>query len=214
MNPKQARASSRSDRLLPLAAPVVGLLDKPWAKSRQESRSCWSLECAGSLESRAIIPAIASNGDLLPANLSSAEVTRWLRSSLSEMSDACQDNILRISSHSLKATLILSWTAKVDVGRDNQTLLGYHSLGVNRSSLDYSRDALSGPLRRLADVLSLVSSGRFDPDDTRSGEVAQGFSGKLRATATWLRAAGFTAGHNSGVFQRLWWQRRSAQQCF
>ena len=172
LNPKQARASSRSNKLLPLAAPVLGLLDKPWAKSWQESRLRWSLECAGTVESSPIIPAIASNGDLLPASLSSAEVTRWLRSILSEMSDACQDNILRISSHSLKATL-LSWTAKVDVGWDNQTLLGYHSLGVNRSSLNYSRDALSGPLRRLVDVLSLVSSGRFDPDDTRSGRWRQ-----------------------------------------
>ena len=100
--------------------------------------------------------------------MTSAEVTRWLRAILSQDPRANQDHLLQLTSHSLKVTL-LSWTAKVFVGWDNQTLLGYHSLGVNKSALSYSRDALSGPLRELEKVLTLVRAGQFDPDDTRSG---------------------------------------------
>ena len=52
---------------------------------------------------------------------------------------------------------------------DDQTLFGYHSLGLNKSSLNYSRDALSGPLRRYDRILEKIRSGLFNPDDTRSG---------------------------------------------
>ena len=53
---------------------------------------------------------------------------------------------------------------------DGRAVALVHSLGVNRS---YSRDALSGPLRCLDNVLFLVRLGRFDPDDTRSGRWRQ-----------------------------------------
>ena len=95
-----------------------------------------------------LLPALGAHRCLLPAYLSSTEATRWLRAILGHDKQADQDKILQLSSRSLKATL-LSWTAKVGVSGDNQTLLGYHSLGVSRSALTYSRDALCGPLRDL-----------------------------------------------------------------
>ena len=48
-------------------------------------------------------------------------------------------------------------------------MLGYRNLGVNQTTLVYSRDALSGPLRALCALLHQVRSGQFDPDNTRSG---------------------------------------------
>ena len=168
LNPKQSRAASQGNRLLPMAAPVLGLEERPWALSWTSARQAWGLTCAGDLADDFILPAMSANGRLLQAHLTSAEVTRWLRAILSQDPRANQDHLLQLTSHSLKVTL-LSWTAKVFVGWDNQTLLGYHSLGVNKSALSYSRDALSGPLRELEKVLTLVRAGQFDPDDTRSG---------------------------------------------
>ena len=43
----------------------------------------------------------------------------------------------------------------------------------------YSRDALSGPLRALCELLHQVKTGAFDPDSTRSGRWLQ-----ASATAT------------------------------
>ena len=60
------------------------------------------------------------------------------RAILSQDKQADQDKILQLSSHSLKATL-LSWTAKVGIVWDNQTLIGYHVLLVSRSALTDSQ---------------------------------------------------------------------------
>ena len=49
-----------------------------------------------------------------------------------------------------------------------QTLLAHHSTGA-WSTLAYSRDALSGPLRKLESLLHQVRTGKFCPDSTRSG---------------------------------------------
>ena len=87
--------------------------------------------------------------------MSSRDFSRWLRALLSRQ-------------HSMKATL-LSWSAKANLPQDSQSLLGYHSLGSNLSTLSYSRDALAGPLRELEDLLQCVRDGRFLPDSTRSG---------------------------------------------
>ena len=168
LNPKQAKASSKSNRLLPLVAPARGLLETPWAQAWQDARTALSLPCSGKLQDSALFPALAANGSLLPAALSSSEVGRWLRALLSQDPQVDQDRVLKLRSHSLKVT-VLSWCAKAGIDQDSQTLLGYHSLGINKSSLVYSRDALSGPLRHLEKVLQDIRQGKFDPDDTRSG---------------------------------------------
>ena len=74
----------------------------------------------------------------------------------------------RLGMHSLKI-LLLSWLAKAGISLEVRNLLGYHSSGAAESSLLYARDALAGPLRELHTVLIHVRSGRFDPDETRSG---------------------------------------------
>ena len=46
-----------------------------------------------------------------------------------------------------------------------------YSLGSNVSTLTYSRDSLSGPLRKLTKVLRNIKAGKFQPDETRSGRM-------------------------------------------
>ena len=42
-------------------------------------------------------------------------------------------------------------------------------MDASTSALHYSRDALSGPLRRMQQVYSAIKDGSFNPDTTRSG---------------------------------------------
>ena len=72
------------------------------------------------------------------------------------------------TARSAKATL-LPWAAKAGLPQGDRRLLGSHARPGDTSVLEYSRDALAGPLRRLDDLLGLVRSGAFCPDLTRSG---------------------------------------------
>ena len=57
-----------------------------------------------------------------------------------------------------------------------------HAKPGGRSALEYSRDALAGPLERLKAVLVSVREGRFVPDATRSGRWVR--SGPSSAAAS------------------------------
>lgn len=48
-------------------------------------------------------------------------------------------------------------------------ILGYHVAPGASVAETYARDSLAAPLRELVRVLEAVKSGRFRPDDTRSG---------------------------------------------
>ena len=56
--------------------------------------------------------------------------------------------------------------------KTSRTTLGYHVDG-SHSMMHYSRDELSGPLRKLEIIIGLVRSGKFNPDSSRSGYFAQ-----------------------------------------
>ena len=73
--------------------------------------------------------------------------------------------------HSCKATL-LAWLARAGVDREDRRILGYHRDPKDKSVDIYSRDDMSGPLRKLVDVLKKVEIFNFDPDATRSGVFA------------------------------------------
>jgi len=76
------------------------------------------------------------------------------------------ESLLGVSSHSAKATL-LSWLAKAGLKLEDRRLLGGHAKPGQLVPLEYSRDALSGPLWRLKRVTSAVSAGIFRPDSAR-----------------------------------------------
>ena len=114
---------------------------------------------------------MAADGTLLPCNMGTARASSWLRALLARNDQVNADSLLAISTHSLKATL-LSWAAKSGMDTLENTMLGYHSTGVNSSTLSYSRDAMAGPLRSLQHLIRSVRMQRFNPDDTRSGKMA------------------------------------------
>ena len=72
------------------------------------------------------------------------------------------------TSHSLKATC-LSWAAKAGLPVSTRRILGGHAQPGDVSVLEYSRDAMSAPLKALDGVLEQIRNGHFDPDKTRSG---------------------------------------------
>ena len=71
-------------------------------------------------------------------------------------------------------------------------VLGYHSSPF-KVCLSYSRDAASRPLAVMEEVLSLIRTGLFRPDETRSGRFAAGASlgqlGKLHSASVDARAS-------------------------
>ena len=72
----------------------------------------------------------------------------------------------RISSHSLKATLLAymnSWGSTFEVNE----VLGYHVNKEHGSASNYTRDALSSPIRQLVSMLADVHEGKFIPDAPR-----------------------------------------------
>jgi len=74
--------------------------------------------------------------------------------------------------HSGKAT-VLSWLSKAGVAKGVRRLLGGHAADKDWSLLEYSRDALAGPLREVAALYLRVGARKFLPDATRSGRWAE-----------------------------------------
>ena len=176
--PKQSKAARRKRLMLPVVAPMMGVGSRPWASAWQASRKTWKLVHSGDISE---IPDMAADGSLLPCCMSTNRASSWLRALLAKKPQVNVDGLLGITTHSLKATL-LSWAAKSSMDTLERTILGYHSTGVNSSTLSYSRDAMAGPLRSLQGLLRNTRIGKFNPDDTRSGrwtlsEASSGSSG-------------------------------------
>ena len=74
--------------------------------------------------------------------------------------------------HSCKATT-LSWCAKAGLSRATRRLLGAHCNVQDRSMLEYSRDALAGPMLELSRLFAKIRAKKFMPDHTRSGRWAR-----------------------------------------
>ena len=107
--------------------------------------------------------AVGPDGGWLRRTVDSPEASDWLTRLLQKR----EPSLARVTTHSLKHTT-LGWLSKLGVYGETQTLLAHHSTGA-LSTLAYSRDALSGPLRKLESLLHQVRTGKFCPDSTRSG---------------------------------------------
>ena len=169
-NPKQVKAASRRNMMLPLVAPYHGIGEQPWGRQLRQAREAMCLSNSGSL-AMPLLPALNTSGKLLPSHVSSRDLGRWLRAFLSRQPGCDPAAVTSKKSHSLKATP-LSWAAKAHLDQNTQDLLGYHTSRVNLSTLSYSRDALAGPLRQLDGLLQAVRQKSFLPDSTRSGRWA------------------------------------------
>ena len=113
-----------------------------------------------------LLPAPVKGGGFSKAPLKAGEASDWLRQILDKARPS--KSHVDEGTHSLKATF-LAWAARYGMSLSDRRLLGYHSASKDKSALTYSRDAASGPLRHLKEMVDAINSDVFKPDETRSG---------------------------------------------
>ena len=180
---KQSNKKKKLSLFMPLVAPVRGVHPtvvwaKEWQKVAAEAGIVLSKTPVGPL-----LPATAPDGAWLQRSIDSAEASNWLMGLLRNR----DPSTARVTTHSLKHTA-LGWLSKYGIVGETQTLLAHHSTGA-LSTLAYSRDALSGPLRQLEEMLKQVREGSFCPDATRSGYFARAQGSEAGASVdlgSWL----------------------------
>ena len=160
---KQSNRRKKQTLFMPLVAPVRGvhpsiIWGTVWQSVAQQVGRDFEQDPVGPL-----LPAVGPDGGWLRRRVDSPEASDWLTRLLQKR----EPSLARVTTHSLKHTA-LGWLSKLGVHGETQTLLAHHSTGA-WSTLAYSRDALSGPLRKLESLLHQVRTGKFCPDSTRSG---------------------------------------------
>jgi hypothetical protein len=158
---KAGQGPARARRALPVVGLAGGLSGRPWARAFIELRAKAGLHAE---KDGTLLPNPLSGGGFGGGRLSTAAGGVWLKTVFSKAGF----DVAGRGTHSAKATL-LSWLAKAGVGMAARRLLGGHAKPGDRSALEYSRDALAGPLRELEKITTLVRMGQFNPDETRSG---------------------------------------------
>ena len=160
---KTGKTLSRMRKRLPLVGSATGISKVPWAAEWLKDRAAHSLNSTD----LALMPGISRHGRFTDKRMCTGEFCLKVREMIIVLGGSIPRG-LRLGSHSAKHTL-LSWTAKAGVRISIRRILGGHIKASEGSAVIYSRDALAGPLRELFRVLDSVHSGRFRPDETRSG---------------------------------------------
>jgi hypothetical protein len=166
--------TTRGKRKRRLGFPVValewGVGSTPWAPAWLQARADAGLNAKvdGLLMPAVSLGASFSKGIAMTAN----QTTDIMRQMLVQ-GGATASEVEVYTSHSCKAT-VLSWMAKAGVKIADRRLLGGHAKPGEFTTLEYSRDALAGPLAAVANVYKHIREGRFAPDLTRSGRWAHG----------------------------------------
>ena len=161
---KSSMSLERKTRFLPIVAPIRGLHKQPWATA------WWDAIAESGLPIGAGKPLLPSPGfetgwGQVP--LTAEAAASWLRALLVGCG-VDRAVVMEYGTHSCKATA-LSWCSKAGLDRTTRATLGYHQKGRNGTELIYGRDNIAAPLRELERVIRAIRTGRFDPDDTRSG---------------------------------------------
>ncbi|CAE7285341.1 unnamed protein product [Symbiodinium sp. CCMP2592] len=152
-----------------LEALVLSLMARPMDRFAIDSALIDGVE-SGKIRSLPIavpLKCVGGGWTRLPLKVSSGGA--WLRSLIPGASAAPGD--VQIATHSCKSTP-LSWMAKRGVPAGPRRTLGYHVPRKDKSLIIYARDSLAAPLRELDQVIDEIASGRFKPDLTRSGMIA------------------------------------------
>ena len=154
----------RARRMLPVAAPAVGVSRGCWAASFLQARKEAGLRAG---PGRPFMPAPINGGGWSRGKLKTSEASTWLCEMLQKYNVVDQD-LTNVGAHSMKATS-LSWMAKAAMPEKARRMLGYHVKPKDKSLVIYSRDALAGPLEMLNDLVVKIALGEFMPDQSRSG---------------------------------------------
>ena len=158
---KTSKSGGKSRLILPLTLPIFSLSGCHWFQNWLAARDRLGLPVQGAI-TPPLIRSVGAQGDT-PRPFNTSEVNSLL--AIAKPGEPVP------TSRSLKATC-LSWVAKAGVSPPLRKLLGYHVDATELSVNTYSRDLLAPPLRELVRVLSLIASGAFSPDTTRSGYFA------------------------------------------
>lgn len=162
---KGAKGAESKSKLLPLAAPCVGINGKSWAALYSDARTLAGLDLPRAEDTHMLpAPSSRSSCEWTSRPLTSEEGANFLRRILG----VPKSGERRVSTHSLKSTAI-SWTAKYGLNFEARALLARHSSSVSNPTAMYSRDLLSPVLRSFINVIEQIHSGQFAPDRTRSG---------------------------------------------
>ena len=162
---KTMHAAMYKHRMLPLVAPAIGVVQRPWADRWLQVRK--SLGIAEPPD-HPLMPAPSAHGAPTMRPLSASEAGGWLRKILFGRKEPLPDR--RVSAHSMKATM-LSFAAKFGLDAETRLQLAYH-VGGFKLLHTYSRDAAAQPLLQLEKVLKAIHEETFRPDSTRSGRFA------------------------------------------
>ena len=149
---KGARSAKRKAQLLPVLAPSRGIDGLPWVGEVVSAFAEVGLPFLGRIQGPLFRPQCSPDGP---------EITSLLHKFLRPAEGR------RVSSHSLKATL-LSWCSKFGINEHHQNMLGRHSGALKGAAPLYSRDLAVAPARSLQQVLAEVHVGNFVPDAPRS----------------------------------------------
>ena len=160
---KGARNPKLKSKLLPVIAPLVGVDGSNWYHDVKAALEAVGLSLDGDINGPLFRPpSDGAGGAPGVRELRAHEVTALLHSFLGQ-----PDANRRLSSHSLKATL-LDWTSKFGLPPQQQHILGRHCDAVKGSAPLYSRDLVYDATRALQSVIMEVHHARFVPDAPRS----------------------------------------------
>ena len=134
-------AQMHRHQFLPMVAPINGVNGKDWASPWMDRRRALGLTLP---PSGLIMPAPDKSGDATQRPLESGECGKWLRRLLDHGAAGELQDERRISSHSLKCTM-LSFAAKRGLPVPDRLMLGYHSSQMHMAMV-YSRDGAAASL--------------------------------------------------------------------
>ena len=165
---KTSRTVSQKSRLLPVVLPAIGVQGREWITAAKMAFESYGLRLEGHIGGPLFRPPGVNGDSHCKRGLTSQEVSRFLRIMLGEKMAQNKESGPKLSSHSLKAT-VLSWAAKAGMAAQDKSILGRHVSAYADSSAVYARDLSIGAVSRLQDVIAQIHRGEFLPDAPRSG---------------------------------------------
>ena len=208
---KTGKAANKVRRSMPIVGHAIGVTGQNWAGPWLAVRKRMGLDAG---VDQTLMPRPLLDGSFVGETITTSEGGRWLRIVAQKIGISLENK----GTHSCKATL-LSWCAKAGVNHTSRRLLGGHAKPKDTSVLEYSRDALAGPLRDLGRVLDLVRSKRFQPEGgcartrRRRSRRTRATSATARRSRRWTRrpAARARLPERGPARRRRSWSRSSSR---
>ena len=151
-----------------MVLPAIGVQGREWITAAKMAFKDYGLSLEGHIGGPLFRPPGADGNSHCKRGLTSQEVSRFLRVMLGENMTHDKESGPKLSSHSLKAT-VLSWAAKAGMAAQDKSILGRHVSAYTDSSAVYARDLSIGAVSRLQEVVLQIYRGEFLPDAPRSG---------------------------------------------